>query len=269
MAARPARHPALLAATLLYLVMLSIAIRAAQAPPVNLTGTWHGTASDFWVNRGASDGMHVTWTLTQSGAAVSGTVTSTPLNATDGSCSSCHRAKGGTVSGTISGTALTLTMSFPGQIGETTPHCSASFNGTAATIATSSFTTVYTLMDSCEGPFIDGLLTMTRASAFTDDPLTPGATVIRLAHIAELRARIDAVRDRLSMSRYVYADLTPGAGGTSIRAQHIHDLRTALAEAYLAAGRTSPTFTDPDPAVGGLIRAVHIAELRAALTLIE
>ena len=63
MDARPARHgplhrfgvgagsrPVLFAATLLYLAVLSLAIRAAQAP-VDLTGTWHGTASDFWVNR--------------------------------------------------------------------------------------------------------------------------------------------------------------------------------------------------------------------------
>jgi len=62
MDARPARHgplkrfsvraasrPALCAATLLYLAVLSLAIRAAQAP-VDLTGTWHGTAPDFWVH---------------------------------------------------------------------------------------------------------------------------------------------------------------------------------------------------------------------------
>ena len=267
MAARPARHPALLAATLLYLVILSLAILAAQAPPVNLTGTWHGTASDFWVNRNAADGMNVTLALTQTGSAVSGTVTATALNATDGSCSSCHRAKGGTVSGTVSGTALTLTMTFPGQSHETTPECHASFTGTAATIAMPSFTTLYTLVDSCEGSFINGVLAMTR-DRFSDDPLSPGVTMVRAVHIAELRSRVDAVRVRSSLSPYSYTDPTLTAGETIIRPQHLLDLRTALAEAYLAAGRTPLTFTD-DPAVGGVIVAVHIAALRAALTLIE
>ena len=268
MAARPARHPALLAATLLYLVMLSLAIRAAQAPPVNLTGTWHGTASDFWVNRGVTDGMNVTWSLTQTGSAVSGTVTSTPLNATDGSCSSCHRANGGTVSGSVSATALTLTMTFPGQSDETTPECHASFTGTAATIATPSFTTLYTLVDSCEGSFINGVLTMTR-DLFSDVPLSQGVSVVRAVHLAELRSRIDAVRGRLGMAPYSYADPALAAGGTVIRAQHIRDLRAALSEAYLAASLTPPVFTDQDLVIGGLIKVVHIAELRAALTLIE
>jgi hypothetical protein len=279
-AARPTRHGplnrfgpraaptlALLAVTLLYVAQLTLAVRASQGPPIDLTGTWQGTGSDFWVNRNATDGMHVTWVLTQSGSAVSGTVESTPLNATDGSCSSCHRAKGGTVAGTISGTALTLTMDFPGRTGEITPDCSVSFNGTAM-IATPSFTTSYTLTDSCEGPFIDGLLTMTRVSTFTDDPLTAGLSVIRAVHVAQLRTRIDAVRGRLNLSPYPYADeLT--AEATIIRAQHLIDLRTALAEAYAAADRTPPAYTDPDLAAGGFIKAVHIAELRTALAVIE
>ena len=238
---KSARHPALFAATLLYLAMLSLAISAAQAP-VNLTGTWRGTASDFWVNRNVTDGMHVTWTLTQTGSTVSGTVTSTPPNASDGSCSSCHRAKGGTVSGTIAGATLTPTMNFPGNVGGS-PQCSVSLNGTAETIATPSFTTLYALEDSCEGPFNNGVLTMTRDS-FIDNPLSQGVSVVRALHITELRGRIDTVRGRLSMLPYSYADPTLTAGGTGIRAQHILDLRAALAEAYVAAGRMPPTYTD-------------------------
>jgi hypothetical protein len=54
-----------------------------------------------------------------------------------------------------------------------------------------------------------------------------------------------------------------------IRAPHITDLRTALAQAYLAFGQTPPTYTDPGLGAGTTIKAVHIAELRAALTAIE
>ena len=106
--------------------------------------------------------MNVTWTLTQTGSAVSGTVTSTPLNATDGSCSSCHRAKGGTVSGTIAGTTLTLTMNFPGTDWRDHAAVQREPQRHRRDDCHPSFTTLYTLNDSCEGPFINGLLTMTR-----------------------------------------------------------------------------------------------------------
>lgn len=284
MAARPARHGplnqfgpraasklAFLVATLLCVALLSLAIRAAQAP-VNLTGTWHGTASDFWEKTKTTDGMNVTWVLTQSGSAVSGTVTSTALNPNDNSCSSCHRAKGGTVSGTVSGSELTVTLDFPGLTGEITPTCSVVLNGTGP-VGNSTLTTLYTLVDSCEGQFTNGVLTMAReggsSQPFTNDPLVAGVTVVRAAHIAELRTRINAVRYRWQLLPYSYSDADLMAGATHIRAQHLIDLRTALSEAYVAAGQTPPTYTDPDLIAGGFIKRVHIAELRAALVLIE
>ncbi len=146
-------------------LLLELARPSAQTPSVNLTGTWTGTASDRWVNRGVTDAMTVTWILTQTGSAVSGTAVSNPLNPNDGSCSSCHRGKSGTVSGTVSGNALSLTMHFPGTAGEITPACSATFTGTAATLATTAFTFLYTGNDSCEGPFSEGSLGVTRAPA--------------------------------------------------------------------------------------------------------
>ena len=55
-------------------------------------------------------------------------------------------------------------------------------------------------------------------------------------------------------------------GVTPVRAVHVQELRTALAEAYAAAGRTAPAFTDATIVQGAsVVRAVHIAELRAAI----
>jgi len=41
------------------------------------------------------------------------------------------------------------------------------------------------------------------------------------------------------------------------------ELRTALSQAYQAAGRAAPTYTDPTEL--GVIKAIHLSELRAAV----
>ena len=145
---------------LLTLAIAFGATPAAQAPPINLTGTWTGTGHDTYVG-GQPDTIKVTWVLTQTGSTVSGTVQTLPLSETDGSCSSCHRLKTGTFSGTVSGTALTLTMDFPKHSGGPTPECAVTITGFAATIANNSFTTTYSGTDSCEVPILNGTLDMT------------------------------------------------------------------------------------------------------------
>src|ERR1700716_108956 len=72
----------------------------------SVAGTWTGTASD------RLGPAVLTWTLRQTGHDVSGTATMRPVNATDGSCASCHKSKDGTLEGVISGTSFTLSMFF-------------------------------------------------------------------------------------------------------------------------------------------------------------
>jgi hypothetical protein len=58
--------------------------------------------------------------------------------------------------------------------------------------------------------------------------------------------------------------IAPGA--TPVKAVHLAEMRTAQAQAYQAAGRTPPSFSDPAlTARLTLVRAAHIAELRAAV----
>jgi hypothetical protein len=84
-------------------------------------------------------------------------------NPSDGSCNSCQRNKSGTVSGTISGTTLSLPMHFAAGVdGDPTPACTATMDGTAATIAAYQLSVAFTGADSCEGLFLDGTLEMTR-----------------------------------------------------------------------------------------------------------
>jgi hypothetical protein len=105
------------------------------------------------------------------------------------------------------------------------------------------------------------------SAPFTDDPLTARSSVIRAVHITELRTRIDAVRSKFGLGAYAYADAIT-AGTTIVKAQHVLDLRTALAQAYAAAHLAAPAYST-SPGAGVIVRVADIAEIRAALILIE
>ena len=98
-------------------------------------------------------------------------------------------------------------------------------------------------------------------------PLTPG-TAIKAVHVTELRSRIDAIRSANFLPAFPWGP-SPTAGSSIIRGQDILDMRQALRDAYVAAGRTPPSYTPPDPAAGVTIRAIHFAELRAAVVAME
>lgn len=103
--------------------------------------------------------------------------------------------------------------------------------------------------------------------AFTDDPLTAGATAVKTVHFTELRTRINAQRVRFGLVATVWTE-SLAAGVTSARAQHVLEMRSAVTAAYLAAGLGAPGFADPIQP-GQVIRATHITELRAAVVGLE
>ena len=114
------------------------------------------------------------------------------------------------------------------------------------------------------------MVTVARPGTFTDDPIRPGATPVRVVHFAELRARIDALRRRAPLAPFAWTDpvLTPGV--TPVRLAHLLELREALSAAYAAAGRPAPRWTDAAPTPGTTaIRAAHLMELRAAVLALE
>jgi hypothetical protein len=124
--------------------------------PINMVGTWTGTGVD------SMGTVILTWALTQTGSALSGTV---KMQAVDvaGSCNSCHRNKTGTFSGTINGTTLSTTMVFPKHgAGDPTPDCTATLTGTASNVTTNTLTAAYSGVDSCEPPANNGTVVMTR-----------------------------------------------------------------------------------------------------------
>lgn len=130
--------------------------RRAPPLPVNLSGTWTGTGSD-----GLGPGVF-TWILTQSGGAVSGSASMRPVSLTDGSCASCHKVKDGGISGSVSGTAVTLRMSFSLGGTQPTPTCLVVMDVSASGVTSASVSGMYNGSDSCEPAVALGSITMTR-----------------------------------------------------------------------------------------------------------
>jgi hypothetical protein len=64
----------------------------------------------------------------------------------------------------------------------------------------------------------------------------------------------------------MFTDSTLTAGITPIRAVHVSELRVAVNAVRALAGFTAAAFTDPSLGAGGAIEAVHLTELRSALT---
>ena len=156
------------AATLLGATLLSTAIGCGSSPTapqqqpsstspgaLSLAGTWSGTGSD------PHGPETLTWTLTQVGSAVSGPVQMAP-RFLDGSCGSCHKDKKGTVTGTLSGTTLKLTLTFPAGGDVVTPMCAISFEAEAAGVTGARIAATYRGTDSCEDPFSGGTFEMAR-----------------------------------------------------------------------------------------------------------
>jgi len=115
-----------------------------------------------------------------------------------------------------------------------------------------------------------GVVGFTVGSAFTDDPLTAGATVIKAVHLTELRTRIDATRIRYGLAAYGWTSATLTAGTSVITAAHVTELRTAVGAVYDLAGRARPTYTDATLTAGvTAVKAAHLTEVRNALLAVE
>jgi len=101
------------------------------------------------------------------------------------------------------------------------------------------------------------------ALMFTDDPISVGVTTVKAQHVTELRNAVNAVRSLagLSAASWTDSDVT----GVLIKAIHVQELRDRLNEALTALGISASSFTDSTlqtGANGTLVKAVHFAELR-------
>jgi RHS repeat-associated protein len=94
---------------------------------------------------------------------------------------------------------------------------------------------------------------------YTDDPIVSKSTRIMKAHLVELRAAVNAVRQQAGLSAYSWTDPQP----TRIRPVHVTDMRTALQQAFTALRRPSPAWSELAGS-GAAIKASHFQEIRNA-----
>jgi len=106
------------------------------------------------------------------------------------------------------------------------------------------------------------------ASAFTDDPLFGLVTKPKVAHLDELRQRINSIRIRRGLTGFAFADALLN-NTIKVKAQHINEMRAALNAAYTAAGYVVPSYRDPVLNSGATIKASHFIDLRNAVLAIE
>lgn len=98
---------------------------------------------------------------------------------------------------------------------------------------------------------------------FFDEPVTAGVTTIKAQHVIELRQAVNAVRVAAALAASSWTDVTLSVGVTLIKKAHVDELRSAVAAARIALGFSDPAFTDPTLTVGvTAVKKIHLDELR-------
>ena len=73
----------------------------------------------------------------------------------------------------------------------------------------------------------------------------------------------------VGLAAFARTDSALASATTAVRAQHIADLCAALSHVCVAAGLTPPTYTDPVIGAGMTMKAIYVAEIRAAVAALE
>lgn len=99
-------------------------------------------------------------------------------------------------------------------------------------------------------------------TTFTDNTLVVGVTTVKAQHIIELRQAVDALRAVAGLGPAPWADATLVPFNTAIKAVHITELRSYLENVAALLGYSAGSYTDPGLSSGFVIKRVHIEELR-------
>jgi len=109
----------------------------------------------------------------------------------------------------------------------------------------------------------------TSAATLTVRPFTDSALVaIKAIHLAELRPKIEEQRVRFGLGTFPYTNASLTAN-MPVSSTDLSETREALRQAYVAAGRPVPIYTDPTIDNTIRVKAAHIYELRLALVRLE
>src|SRR5687768_642558 len=85
-------------------------------------------------------------------------------------------------------------------------------------------------------------------AAWTDPVLTPGQKAVRRVHFEELRIEINAERIKVGLGAFAWAN--PNLNGRTIAAVDLIEMRTAVGQALVQAGKPLPTYLQPNIVAG-------------------
>jgi hypothetical protein len=108
----------------------------------------------------------------------------------------------------------------------------------------------------------DSSIDLATTVMFTDDPLVVQGTLVKAAHITELRTAVDAVRALTVLGAGSYTDPTLTPNVTTVQAAHINDLRNALDAARSTLTLSALSYGETVTASTTSIKTSHIEELR-------
>jgi hypothetical protein len=103
-------------------------------------------------------------------------------------------------------------------------------------------------------------LDLATALTFTDDPLVAGTTTIKAQHLTELRQAVNAVHVLAGLGDITWTN--PSPAGVAIKAVHVQEMRTNLDQALNALSLPVQSYTDPALSSALSIKRVHFDELR-------
>jgi hypothetical protein len=108
----------------------------------------------------------------------------------------------------------------------------------------------------------DSNVDLATTTIFTDDPLVAGTTLVKSAHISELRTAVNAVRTLAGIGTGSYTDPTLTVGVTMVKAAHINDLRAGIDAARSALTLSALSYAETVTAGTTTVRTAHVSELR-------
>jgi len=101
---------------------------------------------------------------------------------------------------------------------------------------------------------------------FTDDPVVSAITMVKTAHVSELRSAVNAFRHTAGLGTFAFSDPSLTQNSTPIRKIHFDELRSALVAARAMLGLTTVPFTDPTLTAGSTaMKPAHVDEIRGAV----
>jgi hypothetical protein len=223
----------------------------------------NGSTFTGWSGGGCSGTAPCTVTLTSATTVTATFASSTPFGLTatvsGGGTGTVTSAPAGLTCSTVcttafaSGTSVTLTAA---------AGAGSAFAGWSGACSGSGPCTV--VLDQARA------VTVRFSRVFTDPTLTPGSSVVRAAHVTELRGAIDTLRSRQGLAAFGWTDASLTVGATTIKQVHLAELRAAVSAVYTARSLSAPAWTDATiTASATTVRAVHITELRSAVLALE